>query len=106
MSSAVANRRMLRRLFSGVAPRLSAMPAAGEGTIGTAAQLLAFSAGLMDPRAPRRTLYVAAKGATRLGETVRASGLEGQDSAVDALFTTETTFVAGGNQPTCGPLVR
>jgi uncharacterized protein len=41
------------------------MPAAGEGTIVTVASLLAFSAGSTDPRAPRRTLYVAAKAATR-----------------------------------------
>ncbi|MFG2353473.1 SDR family NAD(P)-dependent oxidoreductase [Streptomyces sp. NPDC048521] len=40
---------------------LPGMLAAGEGTV---ASLLAFSAGSTDPRAPRRTLYVAAKSAT------------------------------------------
>lgn len=134
---------------------LPAMLSAGDGTIVTVASLLAFSAGLTDPRAPRRTLYVAAKAATlgftrtlaaeladtpvrvqvlcpgvvatewnsgagrsipwamspedvaaaslaglRLGETVCAPGLENQDSALDALLTAETAFVAGGNQPT------
>jgi len=134
---------------------LPAMLAAGEGTIVTVASLLAFSAGNTDPRAPRRTLYVAAKAAIlgftrtlaneladtplrvqvlcpgvvatewnsgaghsipwamtpedvasaslaglRLGETVCAPGLEGQDAALDALLTAETAFVAGGNQPT------
>jgi short-subunit dehydrogenase len=43
---------------------LPAMLAAGQGTIVTVASLLAFSAGHTDPRAPRRTLYVAAKAAT------------------------------------------
>ncbi len=36
----------------------------------------------------------------RLGETVRAPGLEHLDSALDALLTAETAVVAGGNQPT------
>ncbi|KFG01851.1 hypothetical protein IQ62_05140 [Streptomyces scabiei] len=134
---------------------LPGMLAAGEGAIVTVASLLAFSAGLADARAPRRTLYVAAKAATlgftrtlaneladtplrvqvvcpgvvatewnsgaghnipfamtpqdvasaslaglRLGETVCAPGLEHLDSALDALHTAETAFVAGGNQPT------
>ncbi|MER7930744.1 SDR family NAD(P)-dependent oxidoreductase [Streptomyces sp. NPDC096057] len=52
---------------------LPAMLAAGEGTIITVASLLAFSAGSMDPRAPRRTLYVAAKAAT-LGFTRTLAG--------------------------------
>ncbi|MFD3619499.1 SDR family NAD(P)-dependent oxidoreductase [Streptomyces sp. NPDC058676] len=133
---------------------LPAMLAAGEGTIVTVASLLAFSAGSTDPRAPRRTLYVAAKAATlgftrtlageladtpvrvqvvcpgvvatdwnsgagrsipwamapedvasaslaglRLGETVCAPGLEGQDSALDDLLAAEGAFVAGGSQP-------
>ncbi|WP_322748552.1 MULTISPECIES: SDR family NAD(P)-dependent oxidoreductase [unclassified Frankia] len=43
---------------------LPGMLAAGEGSIVTVASLLAFSAGLTDPRAPRRTLYVAGKAAT------------------------------------------
>ncbi|GAA2591064.1 SDR family NAD(P)-dependent oxidoreductase [Streptomyces roseoviolaceus] len=43
---------------------LPGMIAAGEGAIITVASLLAFSAGLDDPRAPRRTLYAAAKAAT------------------------------------------
>lgn len=43
---------------------LPGMLTAGEGTIVTVASLLAFSAGSVDPRAPRRTLYVAAKAAT------------------------------------------
>ncbi|MGW3419241.1 SDR family NAD(P)-dependent oxidoreductase [Streptomyces phaeochromogenes] len=133
---------------------LPGMLAAGEGTIVTVASLLAFSAGLTDPRMPRRTLYVAAKAATlgftrtlaneladtplrvqvlcpgvvatewnsgaghnipwamtpedvasaslaglRLGETVCAPGLEGQDSALEALLAAETAFGGGGNQP-------
>lgn len=49
------------------------MLAAGEGAIVTVASLLAFSAGLADPRAPRRTLYVAAKAAT-LGFTRTLAG--------------------------------
>ncbi|MEV0641407.1 SDR family oxidoreductase, partial [Streptomyces sp. NPDC050619] len=36
----------------------------------------------------------------RLGETVCAPGLEGQDSALDAVLAAETAFVQGGNQPT------
>ncbi|SPL99244.1 Probable short-chain dehydrogenase [[Actinomadura] parvosata subsp. kistnae] len=52
---------------------LPAMLAAGEGTIVTVASLLAFSAGSTDPRAPRRTLYVAAKAAT-LGFTRTLAG--------------------------------
>ncbi|MFD9042712.1 SDR family NAD(P)-dependent oxidoreductase [Streptomyces bottropensis] len=134
---------------------LPGMLAAGEGAIVTVASLLAFSAGLTDSRAPRRTLYVAAKAAVlgftrtlageladtpvrvqvvcpgvvatewnsgagrsipsamspegvaaaslaglRLGETVCAPGLEGQDSALDALLAAEAAFVRGGNQPT------
>ncbi|MER7690376.1 SDR family NAD(P)-dependent oxidoreductase [Streptomyces sp. NPDC097610] len=43
---------------------LPGMLDAGEGAIVTVASLLAFSAGLMDPRPPRRTLYVAGKAAT------------------------------------------
>lgn len=43
---------------------LPGMLSAGEGAIITVASLLAFSAGLDDPRAPRRTLYAAAKAAT------------------------------------------
>ncbi|WP_026554417.1 SDR family NAD(P)-dependent oxidoreductase [Arthrobacter sp. 35W] len=43
---------------------LPGMLDAGEGTVITVASLLAFSAGLDDPRAPRRTLYAAAKAAT------------------------------------------
>ncbi|MEW2805925.1 SDR family NAD(P)-dependent oxidoreductase [Streptomyces massasporeus] len=43
---------------------LPGMLAAGEGAIITVASLLAFSGGLNDPRAPRRTLYAAAKAAT------------------------------------------
>ncbi|MGW7071785.1 SDR family NAD(P)-dependent oxidoreductase [Streptomyces sp. NPDC054855] len=43
---------------------LAGMLAAGEGGIITVASLLAFSGGLDDPRAPRRTLYAAAKSAT------------------------------------------
>ena len=43
---------------------LPGMLEAGEGTIITVASLLAFSSGLNDPRAPRRTLYAAAKAAT------------------------------------------
>ncbi|WP_405668117.1 SDR family NAD(P)-dependent oxidoreductase [Streptomyces sp. NBC_01166] len=133
---------------------LPGMLAAGEGSIITVASLLAFSAGVTDPRAPRRTLYVAAKAATlgftrtlaaeiadtplrvqvvcpgvvatdwnggaghdipwamspedvasasltglRLGETVCAPGLEGQDSALEALLAAEAAFVTGGNQP-------
>lgn len=138
---------------------LPGMLAAGEGVIVTVASLLAFSAGLADSRAPRRTLYVAAKSAVlgftrtladeladtpvrvqvvcpgvvatewnsgagrnipwamspedvaaaslaglRLGETVCAPGLEGQDSALDALLAAEAAFVTGGNKPT--PAVR
>nr|WP_257004419.1 SDR family NAD(P)-dependent oxidoreductase [Streptomyces sp. SA15] len=49
------------------------MLAAGEGTIVTVASLLAFSAGSMDPRVPRRTLYAAAKAAT-LGFTRTLAG--------------------------------
>ncbi|MGW7645207.1 SDR family NAD(P)-dependent oxidoreductase [Streptomyces bobili] len=134
---------------------LPGMLAAGEGAIVTVASLLALSGGLTDPRAPRRTLYVAAKAATlgftrtltgeladtplrvqvllpgvvatewnsgaghsipwamtpedvasasliglRRGETVCAPGLEGQDSALNALLAAETAFVTGGNQPT------
>ncbi|MFI6932834.1 SDR family NAD(P)-dependent oxidoreductase [Streptomyces sp. NPDC050287] len=52
---------------------LPGMLAAGEGTIVTVASLLAFSAGSADPRAPRRTLYVAAKAAT-LGFTRTLAG--------------------------------
>jgi short-subunit dehydrogenase len=43
---------------------LPGMLDAGEGTVITVASLLAFSAGLTDPRAPRRTIYAAAKAAT------------------------------------------
>ncbi|RAG86986.1 SDR family oxidoreductase [Streptacidiphilus pinicola] len=43
---------------------LPGMLAAKEGSIVTVASLLAFSAGANDPRAPRRTLYAAAKAAT------------------------------------------
>ncbi|WP_433176948.1 SDR family NAD(P)-dependent oxidoreductase [Actinoallomurus sp. CA-150999] len=43
---------------------LPGMLAAGEGGIVTIASLLAFSAGLADPRVPARTLYAAAKAAT------------------------------------------
>jgi short-subunit dehydrogenase len=43
---------------------LPGMLSAGEGAIITVASLLAFSAGLDDSRAPRRTLYAAAKAAT------------------------------------------
>ncbi|MER5374433.1 SDR family NAD(P)-dependent oxidoreductase [Streptomyces sp. NPDC002553] len=43
---------------------LPAMLEAGEGAIINVASLLAFSAGLTDARAPRRTLYAAAKAAT------------------------------------------
>lgn len=52
---------------------LPGMLAAGEGTIITVASLLAFSAGSTDPRAPKRTLYVAAKAAT-LGFTRTLAG--------------------------------
>jgi short-subunit dehydrogenase len=52
---------------------LPGMLAAGEGTIVTVASLLAFSAGSMDPRPPRRTLYVAGKAAT-LGFTRTLAG--------------------------------
>ena len=52
---------------------LPGMLAAGEGTIVTVASLLAFSAGFKDPRAPRRTLYAAAKAAT-LGFTRTLAG--------------------------------
>ena len=52
---------------------LPGMLAASEGTIVTVASLLAFSAGSMDPRAPRRTLYVAAKAAI-LGFTRTLAG--------------------------------
>ncbi|MEU0673476.1 SDR family NAD(P)-dependent oxidoreductase [Streptomyces sp. NPDC006172] len=43
---------------------LPAMLEAGEGAIVTVVSPLAFSAGQTDPRAPRRTLYAAAKAAT------------------------------------------
>ncbi len=43
---------------------LPGMLAAGEGAIVTVASLLAFSAGLANPRAGGRTLYAAAKAAT------------------------------------------
>ena len=43
---------------------LPGMLAADEGTIVTVASLLAFSAGQVDPRLPRRTLYTATKAAT------------------------------------------
>ncbi|WP_327657380.1 SDR family NAD(P)-dependent oxidoreductase [Streptomyces sp. NBC_00483] len=144
--NAVAPIRLVRAALPG-------MLAAGEGSIITVASLLAFSAGLTDPRAPRRTLYVAAKAATlgftrtlateiadtpvrvqvvcpgvvatewnsgaghnipwamtpedvasasltglRLGETVCAPGLEGQDSALAELLAAEAAFVTGGNQ--------
>ncbi|MEU5645227.1 SDR family NAD(P)-dependent oxidoreductase [Streptomyces milbemycinicus] len=52
---------------------LPGMLAAGEGTVVTVASLLAFSAGITDPRVPRRTLYVAAKAAT-LGFTRTLAG--------------------------------
>lgn len=35
----------------------------------------------------------------RLGETVCAPGLEGQDSALEALLAAEAAFGGGGNQP-------
>jgi short-subunit dehydrogenase len=43
---------------------LPGMLASGEGSIVTVASLLAFSAGLNDPRMPARTLYAAAKAST------------------------------------------
>jgi uncharacterized protein len=43
---------------------LPGMVAADEGAVITVASLLAFSAGVADPRMPRRTLYAAAKAAT------------------------------------------
>ncbi|MDX2548131.1 SDR family NAD(P)-dependent oxidoreductase [Streptomyces sp. WI04-05B] len=52
---------------------LPGMLAAGEGSIVTVASLLAFSGGLADSRAPRRTLYVAAKAAV-LGFTRTLAG--------------------------------
>ncbi|MFH9002216.1 SDR family NAD(P)-dependent oxidoreductase [Streptomyces afghaniensis] len=64
--NAVAPIRLVRAALPG-------MLAAGEGAILTVASLLAFSAGSTDPRAPRRTLYVAAKAAT-LGFTRTLAG--------------------------------
>lgn len=55
--NAVAPVRLVRAALPG-------MLASGEGAIITVASLLAFSGGSTDPRAPSRTLYVAAKAAT------------------------------------------
>lgn len=43
---------------------LPGMLAADQGTVITVASLLAFSAGIADPRMPRRTIYASAKAAT------------------------------------------